>query len=218
MVTPTMPDAALGDVDRATVGDLAPVLERAVRLDPGALVRLRFGDGRATALVRLPFAVLVSRSVAAGPDRALDVATAAADVLAWLDGGAAPAPRDHDWRGGLPPATGWRRIETVPDGELRPLVRQGAMALKDAAEREGVPGAQPRAEVADALLDSVVLIATDDSGSRAEVTLRMLSALTRMGFLRKDGHAHVDTSGRWVRVVGEYGTVHRELPGGLGLL
>ena len=42
-----------------------------------------------------------------------------------------------------------------------PQRRAGAA---DAAEREGVPGAQPRAEVADALLDSVVL--TVSNGSR----------------------------------------------------
>ena len=113
-------------------------------------------------------------------------------------------------------------------------MRQGALALREAAEREGVPGAQPRAEVADALLDGVVLTVTADDengtdgtdgaterpgGRRAEVTLRALSALTRMGFLRKDGHAHIDVSGRWIRVVGEYGTVFLERPGaGLTLL
>jgi hypothetical protein len=108
---------------------------------------------------------------------------------------------------------GWHRIETVPDDVIRNLVRTGALALQDAAAREGVPGAQPRAEVADALLDSVVLTATDDAGARAEVTLRALSALTRMGFLPRGGSAHVDIAGRWLRVVGEYGTVHLERPG-----
>jgi hypothetical protein len=109
--------------------------------------------------------------------------------------------------------SGWRRLETVPEDVIRGLVRQGALALKDAAAREGVPGAQPRAEVADALLDSVVLSVHDDDGRTADVTLRALSALTRMGFLPRGGHVYVDFVGRWVRVVAEYGSVYLERPG-----
>ena len=123
-----------------------------------------------------------------------------------------PAARDAAWRGGTPPEHGWHRIEPVPDTELRPLVRTGALTLKEAAEREGVPGAQPRQEVADALLDSVVLTVRDQ-GYSAEVTLRTLSALTRMGFLARDSHAAIDVAGRWIRVVGAYGTVYAERPG-----
>lgn len=210
-------EATLIDGDRDAVRDLAPVLERAVRLDPAGLVRVRLGERTASALVRLPFAVLVSRTVAGGRSETLDATVGAADLLAWLDGAGTPPARDHEWRGGRPPERGWQRVDTVPDTVIRPLVRQGATALQDAAAREGVPGAQPRAEVADALLDSIVLTVTEGA-LRAEVTLRMLSALTRMGFLRKDGHAHVDVAGRWVRVAGEFGSVFRELPGGLGVL
>ena len=144
----------------------------------------------------------------------------AAAVLEWLEDGAqAPPGRDELWRGGLPPERGWTRVETVPDDVIRPLVRQGALTLTEAAAREGVPGAQPRAEVADALLDSVVLTATAEvpADGRAvppvEVSLRALSALTRMGFLPKGGHAFLDVSGRWVRVVAEFGTVYLERPG-----
>ena len=128
----------------------------------------------------------------------------AADLLAWLDDAtprAAGAAR-REWRTGAAAGRGWRRIETVPDDVVRGLVRSGALALKEAAEREGVPGAQPRAEVADALLDSVVLTVTDDDRRAAPRSpLRALSALTRMGFLPRGGAAHVDVAGRWVRVV-----------------
>ena len=91
------------------------------------------------------------------------------------------------WRATVPPDTGWLRVEIVPDDVVRGLVRQGALTLKEAAEREGMPGAQPRAEVADALLDSVVLTATKDA-DRVEVSLRSLSALVRMGFLARGSH------------------------------
>jgi hypothetical protein len=105
----------------------------------------------------------------------------------------------------------------VPDEVVRGLVRSGAQALKQAAEREGVPNAQPRAEVADALLDSVVLT-VEDGGQSVQLTLRTLSALTRMGFLPRDSHIAVDVAGRWTRIAAAYGSVYAERPGsGLGL-
>ena len=138
----------------------------------------------------------------------------AREVLDWLDGiiDDVPPARDHEWRTGLPPPSGWATLESVPDHVLRPLVRKGALALKDAAAREGVPGAQPRAEVADALLDSIVLTVTEGDRT-AQISLRALSALTRMGFLPRGGRARIDVAGRWIRVVAEYGTVYLERPG-----
>jgi GNAT superfamily N-acetyltransferase len=208
------------DADRHRLAELAPVLRRASELDARSLVRIRIEGAAASVLVRLPFGVLVSRTVLAEQrDDALDVAVLAAAALAWLDGDTdePPPARDELWRTGRPPSSGWRRIETVPDDVVRGLVRSGALAVKEAAQREGVPGAQPRAEVTDALLDSVVLTVSDDGGRSAEVTLRALSALTRMGFLPRGGATHVDQSGRWVRVVAQYGTVYLERPGGLVL-
>jgi hypothetical protein len=218
--------------DRAALVELAPVLRRAVALDPRSLARLRLDPEFATVLVRLPFGVLVSRTIAGSPRaRSVDVTVRAADAIAWLDAAplaaplaepgaesdaapSAPSPppaHDAEWRTGLPPATGWRRIETVPDDVVRNLVRAGALALKDAAAREGVPGAQPRAEVADALLDSTVLTVSEDGGpATAAVTLRALSALVRMAFLPRGGAVHIDTMGRWIRVVAEFGTVYLE--------
>ena len=43
----------------------------------------------------------------------------------------------------------------------------------------------------------------------------MLSALTRMGFVPRDSVVHVDVAGRWVRVVGGYGTGYLERGTGL---
>jgi hypothetical protein len=210
-------------VTRGELAELAPVLRRAVALDPGGLVRVRASEGQLSALVRLPFGVLVARTIAAEPRAgALDASVRAADLLGWLDDehGAAPERHDSEWRSGLPPARGWQRVDTVPDDVVRGLVRSGAQALQDAAAREGGPGAQPRAEVADALLDSVVLtVSAGTSGPGTPITLRMLGALTRMGFLPHDSHVAVDVAGRWTRVVGHYGSVYAERPGlGLQLL
>jgi hypothetical protein len=49
------------------------------------------------------------------------------------------------------------------------------------------------------------------------VTLRALSAVTRMGFLQRGGALHVDLAGRWIRLAAAYGSVYLERPGGLQL-
>jgi hypothetical protein len=215
--------SGLGTLTRDDLVELAPVLRRAVTLDAAGLARLRASEHQVSVLLRPPFGVLVARTLAVERgDEPFDATVQASDLLTWLDGGdsATPARRDAEWRTGLPPARGWQRIDTVPDEVVRGLVRAGAQALTDAADREGVPGAQPRTEVADALLDSVVLTVSADAGElSAPVTLRVLSALTRMGFLPRGSHVAVDTSGRWTRVAAEYGSVYAERPGrGLQLL
>lgn len=200
---------------RDDIGELAPLVRRAVDLDPAALARVRRDRSRVSLLIRLPFGVLASRTIeAAGPGADGDTTVRGSELLAWLDGEQddPPQPRDAQWRGGSPPTSGWRRVDRVPDTDIRPLVRSGALTLKEAAEREGVPGAQPREAVADALLDSVVLTVSGD-GLTVEITLRTLSALTRMGFLPRDSHAAIDVAGRWVRVAAAYGSVYAERPG-----
>lgn len=202
--------------DAEALAELAPLLRRAVTLDPAGIVRLHIRPDGATSLVRLPFGVLAGRRISGEFGPAHDGCYRASELLAWLDGAAdLPSDQPNAWRATVPPDTGWLRVEIVPDDIVRGLVRQGALTLKEAAEREGVPGAQPRAEVADALLDSVVLTATKDA-ERVEVDLRSLSALVRMGFLARGSHLAIDVTRRWVRLTASYGSVYAERPG-LGL-
>jgi hypothetical protein len=215
----------------AALVELAPLLRRAQTLDPASIVRIRIQVDAASALVRLPFGVLVGRRIAGSFAPLHDGSYRTDELVAWLDNtaaagsvaagfaaaGSAPATHDDAWRGSLPPETGWRRVETVPDDVARGLVRSGALTLKDAAEREGHPGAQPRAEVADSLLDSIVLTAST-ADDRVEVSLRLLSALVRMGFLARDSHLAIDRAGRWVRLAASYGSAYAERESlGLGL-
>jgi hypothetical protein len=214
------------------LAEVAPVARRAVALDANAIVRLRAAASSAARVspaadttssvslfVTLPFKVLVSRTVPVDAQLApADITIAGADLLEWLErGGPEPAPRDAQWRGALPPQTGWRRLEVVPDDVIRPLIRAGALALKEAAAREGVPGAEPRAEVSDALLDSIVLTVSDDAGHSAGIALRTVSSLVRMGFVPRGSAVSVDVSGRWTRLGGEFGSAYFESPGGLQL-
>jgi hypothetical protein len=209
--------SGLAALTRGDLVEIAPVLRRATSLDPWGLARVRASEHQVSGLVRLPFGVLVARTLAVERDsQAVDATVGAAELLAWLDDPEAvlPAARDAEWRTSLPPTRGWQRIDTVPDEVVRGLVAAGARALRDAAEREGVPGAQPRAEVTDALLDSVVLtVSATAGGPGTPVELRALSALTRMGFLPRGSHVAVDIAGRWTRLAAEYGSVYAERPG-----
>lgn len=216
-------------LDAAPAGalaELAPLVRRVADLDPRCPVRLRLASDAATALARLPFGVLVARTInTEGIGEARDATARAGELLAWLDGQSSEPPRERgaEWRGTLPPTGGWQRVETVPDTVIRPLVRSGALKLKDAAQREGMPNRQPSRATSDAVLDAVVLTVTADEPAadggvvRAEVTLRSLSALTRMGFLARGSQAHIDVCGRWTRVAGRYGSVYAETAGGLAL-
>ena len=225
---------------RPHLAELVPVVRRVVGLDADAIVRLRADAATVSVYATLPFKVLVSRTVSRGPSAPgsqspdpseatvqgatalastnVDLTVSARELLAWFEnGGDEPAPRDAEWRGALPPQSGWRRLDRVPDDIVRPLIRSGALALKEAAVREGVPGAEPRAEVSDALLDSVVLTVSDDEGRTAAVQLRTVSSLVRMGFVPRGSSVAIDVTGRWTRVSGEYGAAYAEAPGGLEL-
>ncbi len=243
----------LDRLSRDAAEEFAPALRRVLDLDRAALARVRLRDGTAQLLLRLPFGVVVGRSVsnsgasnigasniavsnsgasdsgasdggvptADASAATLDVTVSAADLFEWASrpGVVAPESRDELWTGGAPPAAGWARIERVPDAVIRDLVRSGALALKQAAEREGVRGAQPRAEVADALLDSVVLRVSAEGSSATPagpvvpLSLRAVSAVTRMGFLPRGSYVNVDVAGRWIRIAAAYGSVFVERPG-----
>ena len=214
---------------RDALGELVPVVRRAAALDPRSLARFRLEGSTATAFVRLPFQVLVSRRVPAATSQPIDITFDCTELLAWYDGERPEEPpaRDVQWRSALPPGRGWHQVDTVPDGIVRDLVRKGALALTEAARSDAAPNAHQRSDIADALLDAVVLTVTAGEGAdihaaelhTAEVTLRALSALTRMGFLPRGSHIVVSVAGRWMRVAAEYGSVYLERPGlGIGIL
>lgn len=211
----------------ADAGDAAAFLDRVTALDPGALVRLRHGGGRVTGYTRLPFGVLVSRTVA-GSVRPPDVTVAAADLLGALEpahgrGGevALPARRDVEWRAALPPLSGWQRLDEVPGDVVRSLVQAGAETLR------AVP-ASAAASAGESLLDHEALTVSA-AGRTVAVPLRMLTALARMGFLGAGAGAGGRTSGSgadvvvvsvaggWVRLAAAYGSAFHHQQTGLGL-
>lgn len=209
---------------RAALGEFEPLLRRAADLDPQGLVRFQAGAALATATVRLPFKILVARTVAlptAAGNLVIDTTVALAAALAWINDVTAPAPaaRDAEWRWAVAPLRGWQRLDTVPEAVVRDVVRTGALAVRDTGARIGRPDAQPPAAAVDALLDSPVLTVSAAGHSDVELPLRALTAITRMGFVPRDSDVGVDVTGRWVRLAGRYGAGYIERPGaGLGLL
>jgi hypothetical protein len=202
----------------ADQGDLAAFLGRVAGLDPAAVVRLRAAGDRVTGFAMLPFGVLVSRTVAAAADPA-DVTVGAADLLAALersaggdgpDGVGWPARRDVEWRAALPPAGEWQRLDAVPGDVVRALVRAGREALR--AVPAGAAGA-----AGESLLDHESLTVTG-GGRTAVLPLRVLSALTRMGFLGGEPDlVVVSAAGGWTRLAGAYGSAYQRTTPGLGL-
>ncbi|WBB79591.1 hypothetical protein O7606_26165 [Micromonospora sp. WMMD882] len=195
------------------VADAGAFLARLARFDPAAVVRLRSLDAAArTALWgRLPWGVLVSRTVT-GPGPG-DATVVAADLLAELDraGAALPPRRDDRWRWPLPSVPG-RVVETVPGGDLRRVAEAAAGTLR-AAATHGVAGrAVGQRAIRDALLDHVAVVVTGDGGERVEVTQRLVQGVVRMGFLGAAGRdapaeVQVRLANRWVGLVAPYGGV-----------
>ncbi|MET8350201.1 MULTISPECIES: hypothetical protein [unclassified Micromonospora] len=203
------------------VADAGAFLARLVRLDPVAPVRLRPAGaaGRVALWARLPWQVLVVRTVDGGPadGASTDVTVAAPELLAELErGGAAlPARRDAQWRWPLPPARS-QPVEALPAAELWRIAGAAAGTLRAASEH-GVAGrAVGQRALRDALLDHVAVLVTPDDppGPPVEVPQRLVQGLTRMGFLgtadRPAGApagaaVQVRVAGRWVGLVGPYG-------------
>lgn len=189
------------------VADAGAFLARLVRLDRGAVVRLRpVPDAGRTALwARLPWEVLVVRTVAGSAPG--DVTVAAAELLGELEaeGSALPRRRDDGWRWALPPATS-RAVEVLPADEVRRVAAAAAGTLREASAH-GVAGrAVGQRMVRDALLDHVAVVVTPDDAPDApvEVSQRLVQGLVRMGFLGP-GDVQVRVAGRWVGLVGPYG-------------
>jgi hypothetical protein len=180
----------------------APFLGRLTRLDPGAVVRLRDAGGGAVALWgRLPWGVLVTRSVPGSG--VTDTTVGAAALLRALtegDGDLPPA-RDRDWRWPLPPGAG-TAVETLPVASVHRLGAAAAEALRAGRGRVG------DRMLRDALLDHVaVVVSTGDE----EIPVRqsMIQAVLRMGFMSTDGHGQltVRVAGKWVGLAAEHGSV-----------
>jgi hypothetical protein len=123
-----------------------------------------------------------------------------------------PARRDVEFRGALPPVGGWAPLDSVPGDVIRALVRAGRDALR------AVP-AGSAAAAGESLLDHESLTVSG-AGRTAVLPLRVVSALTRMGFLGGDPAADavvVSATGGWTRLAAPFGSAYQRTVPTLGL-
>ncbi|MEV8515957.1 hypothetical protein [Dactylosporangium sp. NPDC051484] len=189
--------------------DAVAFVARVVRLDPGAVVRLRpAGEGAVTLWSRLPWGVLVCRGI---PARiALDRTVSARELLESMDG-ELPAPRDTDWRWSLPRVPG-TVVERIPRGDVVRVGEAAAQTVRTAAA-EGVGGRPVGSRMLrDALLEHVPITVTTEAGDRIPVSQRLVQAVIRMGFTSGTAGDFVDVriSGPWTALACTYGSAwHR---------
>jgi hypothetical protein len=195
-------------IGRAGVDDAEAFLERLVRIDPAAVVRLRPAPAGIALWARLPWEVLVTRTVAG--DRSDDATVGARALLAELSGGTGMLPerRDALWRWALPSASG-ATVETIPAGTVRGLGAAAERTLREAAT-SGLGSGRVVGDrvLRDALLDHVAIVieAGDESGDadRIPVPQRLVQAVLRMGFLSGE-EVRVLVAGSFVGLAAEYG-------------
>jgi hypothetical protein len=192
--------------------DLAAFVERAARLDPATVIRLRARSAAEfTAWASTGLDVLASR-VVAGVVRPDDLSVgadelgrglAAADMTGYVDPG---FPMDSAWRGALPPDSGFTHLDDVPARLMLDLAQRGSQLAKEHSSAQGPPVS---------LLDQEV-IRVSAGGDSVGVPMRCVFALTAMGFLPQDADAvdsgeivRVRTLRTWLRIDARFGSVYR---------
>jgi hypothetical protein len=192
--------------------DLTAFVERAARLDPAAVIRLRArSGGSVTAWAATGFDVLASRAVrgtlrpddlSVGADE-LARGLAEADSAGYVNPG---FPMDSAWRGALPPESGFTHLDDVPARLMLDLAQRGAQLAKEHGSAQGPPVS---------LLDQEVIRVSSVDVS-VGVPMRCVFALTAMGFLPQSSEAvdadeivRVRTLPAWLRIDARFGSVYR---------
>ncbi len=212
----TATERGLWIADAAQRLDLSAFVERALRLDDAAVVRLRERRGGLVgAWVATGFDVLASR-VVAGHVRPGDL-SAGADALAAGLAATTPAgeidpgfPMDSAWRGALPPESGFVHLDDVPAPVMVELAHRGGALARQHAGAHGPPAS---------LLDQDVIAVSSPDGD-VGVPMRCVFALTAMGFLPRAGDdaatdevVRVRVLPTWLRLDARFGSVYRRRGG-----
>lgn len=174
-----------GSADRA---DLGAYLRRLQRLDDSAVVRMRNrGDGRLAVWASTGFDVLTVRVVDGlvwPNDTVADVGELLGRLKATETSVDPGFSLDSAWRGAVPPETGFEHIDDVPARVLIDLAQRGAEVAKEHGSSQGPPVS---------LLDQEVLT-VEGGGQRIGVRMRVVFALTAMGFVPRAGDVSTGTA------------------------
>ncbi len=207
-------------------------LRRLLRVDAGALVRLRpAGEGLVALWAWLPWEVLVSRTLPG--TAAADATVGARALLGELTaGGGLPGRRDADWHWALPGSSGVV-IEALPADSVRDLGSAAERTVRAALARDRRIGERV---VRDAVLDHVAIVVESavttvsvtnvtlasptERNVRIEVPQRLVQAVVRMGFIRHESSDREPTvrvlhSEPFVGLAAEYGVAWYRRPADL---
>ena len=192
--------------DTAQAENLGTFVERALRLDEAAVVRLRArGEGVIVAWAATGFEVLAAR-VVSGRVAPSDLCAGADALGRELPGSGRIDPgfsMDSAWRGALPPDNGFSHLDDVPAHAVLELFQRG---IELAREHSGPQGPPP------SLLDQDVLrVSAGDV--EVGIPMRCVFALTAMGFvpdpLPENEVVRVRVHPTWLRIDARFGSVYR---------
>jgi hypothetical protein len=190
-------------------GDLAVFVERVVRLDEGAVIRLKSrSDGLVGAWAATGFDVLACRVVVGGlqpPDFTCTAEALRAALRGPEECVDAGYSMDSAWRTALPPETGFFHLDDVPAAAVAELARQGSDLAREHAGPQGPPAS---------LLDQQVL-AVSAGETSVSVPMRCVFALAAMGFITgAEGEiVRVRFHPGWLRLDAQFGSVFRRQGG-----
>lgn len=196
--------------------DLGAYLERLLRFDKAAAVRVVAADSAVGVYGRPPFEVLTLRTLRLTTPATFDVTLSAGQLLDGIgsDGTVqvpAPLVGATKWTGFLPPRAGWSPVGTSTVSVVSTAALKGIGEFKERAE------AIPDSERTRAAVDAIAADIWDrplDHG----LPLRAAHAARAMAFLGPTQAAEVgvSASGRWLRLDAPFGIV--VLRTGSGLL
>jgi hypothetical protein len=194
---------------------LADFLERLLRYDRAAAVRLQTAGTTLAVFARIPLGQtgpLVIRTARLARPLPLDVTVSAGQWLEELARDAAatdvtlpPAITGPSWAGLLPPRSGWEHVEDLATASLTAAVAAAIVEFRKAAEA---------AQGGDALAEAIWSRRVHPSG----LTLRALHAAHLTGLLRQSPQLALHRHASWLRLTAPRGSVaiRRSTPG-LGL-
>jgi hypothetical protein len=194
---------------------LADFLERLLRYDRAAAVRLQTAGTALAVFARLPLGQtgpLVIRTARLARPLPLDITVSAGQWLEELardpaatDVTLPPAITGPSWAGVLPPRSGWEHVEDLATAPLAAAVSAAIVEFRKAAEP---------AQGGDALAETIWSRRVHPSG----LTLRAVHAAHLTGLLRQSPQLALHRHPSWLRLTAPRGSVaiRRSTPG-LGL-
>ena len=198
--------ATLTPAERADRDDATAFTGRVARWDPAGLIRLRADGDTVRMWAGTPFDALVTRAIQRRADPARCHRLRRKPVVRLGDchrAGCRPGA-DGGRRLALAAAAagGWVPVDEVPATVLAALAEEGATGARD---RPGPAGA-----ASTALLDTEVLTVSG-AGMRVVLNLRMVFALSGMGFapVAPDEVVRISATDCWARIDARYGAVVR---------